>query len=307
MKIFRQFEEVDLQCPTALTVGTFDGVHLGHQQVIRELIDTAGKCHCSPVLITFYPHPQTVVGPKHGKPIHLLTTLEEKLELLQSFDIAAVMVIPFTPEFARTGYRDFVKNILVKRFGVRVMVIGHDHAFGRNREGHEAQLKKDAKDFGFSLQVVPPYRLGRHTVSSTLIRESLAGGDVEQAQRLLGRAYSIRGKVVSGSNRGQKLSFPTANVEIDNPHKLVPKRGVYAVDVTIQNQHYHGMMNIGHRPTFKFDPLTLEVHIFKFFGSIYDEQIEVRFKKFIREEKQFQNPEELKKQLMLDEQICRAL
>lgn len=307
MKIYRQFEEIDIRKPTALTVGTFDGVHLGHQQVIRELIHTAQLCNCSSVLITFHPHPQTVVAPKHGKPIYLLTTLEEKIELLQSFDIDAVMVIPFTPEFARMSYRNFVQDILVKLFGVQAMVIGHDHAFGRNREGHEAQLKKDAGNFGFSLHVVPPYTLGNHTISSTLIRSSLAGGNVELAQKLLGRAYSLRGKVISGSNRGQKLSFPTANIEIDNPNKLVPKRGVYAVDVSIRGHHYRGMMNIGHRPTFKFDPLTLEVHIFKFSGSIYDEPIEVRFKKFIREEKQFQNPEELKEQLLKDEQICRTL
>ncbi|GAB4371233.1 MAG: bifunctional riboflavin kinase/FAD synthetase [Calditrichia bacterium] len=307
MKIFRSVEEVQINSPTAVTVGTFDGVHIGHQHVLQALKNTARECNCEDVLITFDPHPQMVVEPKKGIQIQLLTTLEEKLNILAKYDISSIFVIPFTREFSQMSYKDFIQKILVERLGVKVMVIGYDHAFGRNREGHYQQLQETAQKWGFQVRVVEPFLLDGEPISSTRIRKSLFNGDVERTAELLGRPYMVQGRVVPGSKRGVNLGFPTANLEVPDPNKLIPKPGVYAVDVTVRGQFYSGMMNIGHRPTFNHDPLTLEVHIFKFFSSIYHETIEVWFKKFIREEIKFRSPEELRQQLLKDKEICMNL
>ena len=307
MKIFRNLDEVIIDRPGAVTVGTFDGVHLGHQQVLKKLNRYAQSCECLEILVTFHPHPQTVVKPKHGKQIRILTTLKEKLRLLEQYRLPAVLVIPFNREFARIGYRDFVRDILVKRLRVKKMVVGHDHAFGRNREGHIDRLQELGKEFGFSVNVVPPYYQDGEVVSSTRIRQALIEGNVERANRMLGRYYSLGGEVEEGTRRGRALGFPTANIRVNHPLKLSPKKGVYAVDVLIGENRYKGMMNIGHRPSFNFDPLTLEVHIINFFNSIYGKNIEVEFKKYIREERKFASPEELQEQLENDREICKNI
>ncbi len=304
MKVFRGIDQIDIGGPTAVTVGTFDGVHRGHQQVLQELNHCPDEINCTTVLVTFHPHPKTVVGKKPGQKILLLTTLEEKLEILQHYGLDAVVVIPFTREFAKTGYRDFVRHILVEKLHVRKMVVGYDHTFGRNREGHPEQLKEIAATYGFSVTVLNPYSVSGKVDSSTLIRHHLQEGRIADANELLGHRYFLHGRVESGDQRGRDLGFPTANLQVDDPHKLIPKRGVYAVDVTVGTKRYPGMMNIGNRPTFNFDPLTLEVHIFKFSGSIYGENIKIDFKKFIREEKKFSDPQELKRQLEEDKRIC---
>lgn len=307
MKIYRNIEEVKFDCPTALTVGTFDGLHLGHQQVLKKLKEEAGPDDCTEMVITFHPHPRTVVGKNAGKKVQLLTALEEKLEILEELNIQAVLVIPFTKEFSRTSYQDFVRKILVDRFRVRNMVIGHDHAFGRNREGHPEQLKKIAAEIGFNVTVVPPYYLGETLVSSSRIRESFNKKDVAFANKLLGRNYTIHGKVESGDHRGTNLGYPTANIKVKEDNKLIPPEGVYAVDVILDGKQFKGMMNIGHRPTFNFDPLTLEVHIIKFSGSVYDKPLVIRFKKFVRDEIKFKDAEELKQQLEKDKIICERI
>ncbi len=304
MKIFRSIEEVDISQPTAVTVGTFDGVHLGHQQILKELDKCASEFGCFRVLVTFHPHPRLVVSQKNGKQVLLLTTLEEKLDILKKSGLDAVLVIPFTKEFSQTSYQDFVKKILVDRLKVKSMVVGHDHAFGRNREGHPAQLKAIAKQYGFSVKVLEPYYVAGEIVSSTRIRNAVLAGDMNTTSRLLGRLYSVRGIVGHGNRRGKDLGFPTANLEMNDQNKLIPKTGVYAIDVILRNQRYSGMMNIGHRPTFNFDPLTLEAHIFNFSGSIYGESIEVEFKKFIRDEIKFKSVEELRNQMIEDKKNC---
>ena len=307
MKIFYTIDDIKLEQSTVLTVGSFDGVHLGHQQIINQLNIMAGKSRSLEVLVTFHPHPKEVLSPAGQQSIELLTPLDEKLKLLEKSGLPVVSILPFTREFSRTGYREFVNDILIKRLRMKQMVIGHDHAFGRNREGHAEQLKELGKAADFSVTVIQPYFLGKEIVSSSRIRQLLKDGEVEAANQMLGRKYSIQGIVARGDNRGTKLGFPTANIKPASPNKLIPKTGVYAVEVSLAGQRYDGMMNIGHRPTFNFDPLTFEVHIFNFSGLIYGESIEVSCKKFIREEKKFQNADELKVQIEHDKKLCLKL
>jgi riboflavin kinase/FMN adenylyltransferase len=204
-------------------------------------------------------------------------------------------------------YQNFVKDILVHRLKVKKMVIGYDHAFGRNREGHAEQLKEMGKKYDFNVTVMKPFLIDGEVVNSTRIRQLLKDGEVLKAQGLLGRKYSITGIVERGNDRGKSLGIPTANLRPVHSHKLIPKRGVYAVDISFQNKFYKGMMNIGYRPTFNFDPLTLEVHIFNFTGSIYGEQLEIQLKKFIRDERKFKNVTQLKNQMLKDKEICYKL
>lgn len=304
MKIYRKLVELDIDRPTAVTVGSFDGLHRGHQKILDTLNQKARECGCLEVLVTFHPHPKLVVGPPNTEKPQFLTTLDEKLQLLQQMDVPVVLIIPFTKKFSQTGYREFVRDILVDRLQVKQMVIGHDHTFGRNREGHPEQLQETGKQFGFKVTVVEPFYLGDHPVSSTRIRTYLQKGNIEETNKMLGRRYSLSGQVVRGSSRGQELGFPTANLRVNDPHKLSPAIGIYAVDVIYRKRRYSGMMSIGHRPTFNFDPLTLEVHIFNFKNLIYGSSLTIEFKKYIREEKKFDNVEQLKEQMKRDKEMC---
>lgn len=307
MKIFYSIDDIQIEQSTVLTVGSFDGVHRGHQQIIKQLNALSGDSNSLEVLVTFNPHPKEVLSPAGDRSVELLTPLEEKLRLLEKLGLPLITVLPFTREFSKTGYREFVTNILIKKLKMKKMVIGHDHTFGRNREGHAEQLEELGKSADFSVTVIQPFFLGKEIVSSSRIRQLLKSGEVEIANKLLGRKYSIQGIVEKGENRGTTLGFPTANIRPSSPNKLIPKKGVYAVEVELSGQRYRGMMNIGHRPTFNFDPLTLEVHIFNFSGLIYGESIEVSCKKFIREEMKFRNPEELKSQIEKDKKMCFKL
>jgi riboflavin kinase/FMN adenylyltransferase len=305
MKIYRKIEEIHLENQTVVTVGSFDGIHLGHQEILKELNRQAREdCDCLEILITFDPHPKEVLGKSQNHIIEVLTPLEEKLKILKDLGLPAVLIIPFTREFSQTNYRDFVKELLVDKLHIKKMVVGYDHTFGKNREGHPAQLKQLGKEFGFSVTVLDPYYLDGKIVNSSTIRSLFKKGDVESAQKLLGRPYSLSGIVEEGDGRGRELGYPTANLALKNSHKLIPHKGVYAVDVQYNSNSYKGMMNIGNRPTFNFDPLTLEVHIFNFSGSIYGSDLKVFFKKFIREEIKFENAEALKKQMLSDKEIC---
>jgi riboflavin kinase/FMN adenylyltransferase len=204
-------------------------------------------------------------------------------------------------------YQKFVEYVLIEKMKMKKMVIGYDHAFGRNREGHANQLKELGQMFDFKLTVMEPFTVENEIASSSRIRQLLLEGRIEQANRLLGRQYAISGKVEKGESRGTNLGFPTANLRLDNHNKLVPRKGVYAVDVQLDGKIFKGMMNIGHRPTFNFDPLTLEVHIFNFSGLIYGSRLEVYFKRYIREEKKFSSSVELQNQIKEDKEICKEI
>ena len=304
MKIFRQIEEIEIPQHSVLTVGSFDGIHLGHQQLLQELEKQAQDCDCQEVLVTFHPHPKQVLSTGPQTRIELLTPLEEKIQILEMYGLPVLLVIPFTRDFSRLTYRNFVEQILLKKLKMKKMVIGYDHAFGRNREGHANQLKELGETHGFSVTVIEPHRIDNEVASSSRIRQLLSEGNIELANRLLGRNYSLSGIVEKGESRGKKLGFPTANLRPTDPGKLIPRRGVYAVDIRINGDNFKGMMNIGHRPTFNFDPLTLETHIFNFSGLLYGSKLEIVFKKFIREERKFDNSQELKNQILKDKEIC---
>jgi riboflavin kinase/FMN adenylyltransferase len=300
MKIIKSLSDINIKSETVLTVGSFDGIHLGHQQILEELKIQSYDCECIPTLVTFHPHPKQVLGNR----VELLTPLDEKLHILEKLGLSMIIVIPFTVEFSKMDYQDFVRQILIKKLRMKKMVVGHDHAFGRNRMGDSDHLKELGINLGFSVTVIEPYIIGSELISSSRIREFLHLTEMEKVKELLGRAYSLIGIVEKGENRGAALGFPTANIQPLQEDKLIPQRGVYAVDIVMAEKTYQGMMNIGHRPTFNFDPLTLEVHIFNFSGLIYGSTIEILFKKYIREEKRFSTKQELKEQISKDKEIC---
>lgn len=298
MKVLKELSG-GIDSGTAITVGSFDGVHLGHKAIFDKLIASASNDNLKSVIVTFDPHPRKVLGGANQN-LKLLTTLDEKIPLFEQLGIDLIQIIRFTKEFSRLSYVEFVENILVGKLNVREMVIGHDHHFGRDREGGWDKLIELGNRHGFSVKQVDPLTTNGKIISSSVIREYLEEGAIEKANEFLGRNYSIRGRVVKGDGRGKEIGYPTANIRLDDPDKVVPKRGVYAVDVIYDNNAFKGMMNIGYRPTFNFDPLTLEVHIFNFSAYIYEKSLSVRFKKYIRDEKKFGSANELIAQLNQD-------
>lgn len=303
MKAVRDFADIDIQRGSTVTVGSFDGIHRGHKSIFDLLLYSASEKKLTSIIVTFDPHPRKVLGTASNH-LKILTSLEEKIELFEKIGIDRIQIITFTKEFSKLSYREFVKKILVDKLNVKEMVIGHDHHFGRNREGGMDKLKDLGKEFGFSVKQVSALTTNEKIISSSLIRKLLENGKIDEANKFLGRLYSIRGKVVKGDGRGKEIGFPTANIQLDDPDKVLPQKGVYAVDVLYEGKVYKGMMNIGNRPTFNFDPLTLEVHIFNFNAYIYDNFITIRFKKFIREEKKFNSKTELIDQLSEDKSKC---
>jgi riboflavin kinase/FMN adenylyltransferase len=290
-------------------VGTFDGVHLGHQKIISKVIEDARDLKGNSVIFTFEPHPQVVLRSRPDK-LYLLTTLDEKLELFRQFDVDYVIVQKFDREFASIEYSDFIRNILVDKLKMRKMVLGYDAALGKMRKGTLDRIDEFTRTLSVDLDVVPPVTLNDVIINSTLIRQFIRNGFMEKAAEALGRKYSVRGLVVYGDRRGETLGYPTANILIEHPLKILPPVGVYAVDAEIEGKKYKGMMNLGYRPTFMDDhqnKLIPEVHIFDFKEDIYSKQVVVHFKRFIREEKKFLSVDELKRQLELDEALCRNI
>ncbi len=298
MQVFRSIDEIRKDKNSVLTIGTFDGVHAGHRDIIFRLKNFAERNNLRDVVITFYPHPRTVVS---DYDIKLLSTLDEKIELLESLGVSNLLVVNFTKEFSERSSEDFVKNIVCKKIGAKHIIIGHDHKFGKDRGGNEEQLKKLGKENDFTVEIVEPVIKNGIVISSTLIRNALFEGNVELAAELLGRNYCFHGKVVKGVARGTILGFPTANIEIENKRKLIPKNGVYIVECKIQDDTVYGVMNIGVRPTFSdTTSVIIEVHLIEFNKNIYDEEIKVSLLKRLRDEKKFESKEELIYQIEKD-------
>ena len=306
MKIYHGLEDFRPVENAVVTSGTFDGVHLGHQQILRRLREIADRINGETVLITFWPHPRLVLFPDQHD-LRLLNTFEEKAELLRTFGIDHLLRIPFTREFSQTSSEDFIRRILVDTIGTRKLVIGYDHRFGKNREGSFDHLKNNASSYGFEVEEIPRHEVDDLVVSSTKIRSALALGKMDYAAELLGRYYDVSGRVVRGERIGRVLGFPTANIEIDNPHKLIPANGAYAVKVRIGERIFGGMMNIGMRPTVGGRIMTLEVHIFDFDEEIYGDTLKVEFVSRIRDEIPFPDIESLKTQLETDQVSARQL
>jgi riboflavin kinase/FMN adenylyltransferase len=285
-----------------LTVGTFDGVHRGHQGVISLMRKTADAQGLRVVVVTFDPHPQIVLAKPGREPLALLTTIEERCERLAHVGVDEVVVIPFTHEFAQTSAESFIRQ-LVSTIDVQHFFIGHDHAFGKDRGGNEELLRHLGVELGFDVERIPPLETDGLVVSSTLVRAALKSGDVEAATAMLGKPYALRGTVVQGDGRGRTLGIPTANIIPTNPHKLMPANGVYVVSMLIDGSEHVGMANIGVRPTFTNDTAPiLEVHILQFDNDLYNTTLDVQFHARLRGEQKFGSREEFLAQLEHDKQ-----
>jgi riboflavin kinase/FMN adenylyltransferase len=293
--------------PTALTVGTFDGVHRGHQQIFAELLAVAKAMSLAPAVVTFEPHPQEVVATHRHQPIRLLTDLPRKAELIKAQGIETIVVLPFDHSMAAMRYDEFVDSVLREKLLMEAMVVGHDHALGRNREGRWEHLQPLAKERKFRIHRVDAFVDGGERISSSAIRRSLENGQVDLAAKMLGRYFSLSGAVVRGDGRGHELNYPTANLGLDNDKLQVPHFGVYAVFVKLAGKRYRGMLNIGKRPTFNHSDMTIEVHIFDFDGSIYGEMLRVEFVAWLRAERKFAGREELMAQLENDEEKSKEI
>jgi riboflavin kinase/FMN adenylyltransferase len=307
MKIYHGIEDFVRLSFAVVTSGTFDGVHVGHQKILSRLHEIADKKNGETVVITFWPHPRMVLHPEDTA-LKLLNTFEEKAELLKAQGIHHLIRIPFTKEFSQLSSEEFITQILVQTIGTKKLVIGHDHHFGKNREGSFEQLKLDGPKYGFEVEEIPRQDVDHVGVSSTKIRKALEEGDIVTASHLLGHAYSITGRVIIGDKLGRILGYPTANIEIDSYYKLIPADGVYAVTVQYSHRLLKGMLYIGNRPTINGVKRNIEVNIFDFHNEIYGETLTIHFHELIRNDIKFNDLEELKKQLALDkEETLKAL
>ncbi len=299
MKIFQGLEELEQFVFPVVTTGTFDGIHFGHKKILNRLKEIAQKCGGETVVITFYPHPRMVLFPDDND-IKLLSSQEEKIMLLEKLGIDNLIIIPFSKEFSRLTSLDFVRNILVNKIGTKKLVIGYDHHYGKNREGSFEHLLEFGPVYGFDVEEIPEQDIDEVAVSSSKIRNSLLEGNVELANTFLERKYSLSGSVFKGDQVGRTLGFPTANINIAFPQKLIPAFGVYLVEVLVENKKYFGALNIGIRPTLINKKPQIEVYIFEFDEEIYGKEVEVLFIKKIRNEQKFSSLEELKNQIQLD-------
>ena len=300
MKIIRSITAFNSSEKTIVTIGTFDGIHVGHQKILKDLIKTAKKEGKKSVLLTFFPHPRMVLQ-KDNK-ILLLNTIEEKSGLLEKMGLDYLIIHPFSKEFSRLTALDFVRDILVNKLNTSRLIIGYDHHFGKNREGNIHQLKEYSLLYDFKVEEIPAQDIDDVSVSSTKIRTALKEGNLKTANNYLGYHYMLNGTVVSGKKLGGTIGFPTANLEIKEPYKLVPKTGVYIIKTHINTVLYTGIMNIGFNPTVLGKHQTIEAHLFDFNEDLYGKEITIEFIYFLREEHKFESVEELVVQLNIDKE-----
>jgi riboflavin kinase/FMN adenylyltransferase len=288
-----------------VTQGTFDGVHLGHQHVLKQVVNIAKEYQKPSLLITFYPHPRLVINPNDST-IKMLSSIEEKAKIILEMGIDYVLVLSFTHEISQYSPEKFVHDILVSKLNAQCMVVGYDHRFGKNRSGGFSELTEFAKKFNFKVKEINASEIDEIAVSSTRIRKAIASGNLREANELLGKPYRLTGIVVEGQKLGRQLGFPTANLMIDEPHKLIPPNGVYLGFVIIQNKKYKIMLNIGVRPTVDGKFQTIEAHIIDFNEDIYNQKLTIYLVQFLREELRFNGLEALKIQLQKDESNARS-
>ena len=298
MVIVQNILKYDKQHDTAITIGTFDGVHVGHRMILKRLIANTSDTSLKSTLLTFFPHPRMVL--QKDSDIKLLNTIDEKTKILGNLGLDQLIIHPFTKEFSRLSSTEFVRDLLVNKLKAKKIVIGYDHRFGRNRNADIKDLITYGGAFGFEVDEIPAQEIDEVSVSSTKIRRALEDGDIKTANRFLGYNYMLTGIVQKGKGVGRQLSFPTANLFIEERYKLIPKNGVYVVNADINGKTVSGMMNIGYNPTVNGTMKSIEVHFFDFEQDLYDQTIQVNILQRIRDEHKFDSVEELKEQLKKD-------
>ena len=296
--IIRNPKLLNLNKKYFITVGTFDGVHLGHQKIITHLVKKAKQKNCGTLLLTFDPHPRKVVQPSNAP--MLLQTIEERSEILSKLGLEIIFVQPFTKAFSKLNAEEYVKDILVNQLNVEHLLVGYNHRFGKNRNANIFDLKKLGKKYKFSVGEIQAHIVNKITVSSTKIRHAINNGNIKYANSLLGHTYKLKGIVMKGRQNGKKIGFPTANVKINEREKILPKNGVYAVKVNYNEMTNLAMMNIGTNPTFSGNYISNEVHLINWDGNLYKKEIEFFFIERIRDEKKFNSIQDLSIQLQND-------
>ena len=319
MKVHYDINQLPVFKNAVVTIGTFDGVHTGHQQIIRLMLDESKKINGETVIITFHPHPRQVIAARQAE-LFLLNTIQEKISLLEKYGIQHLVVIPFTEAFSLQTAEEYIEQFLVKTFQPHTIIIGHDHRFGKSRRGNFELLEENAARYNYLVKEIPGFMLQNNTISSTLIRDALQKGQIDTANECLGYSYFFSGKVVEGNKLGRTIGYPTANLKIEEEKKLIPGNGVYAVEVLVNSEwsmvngatqplnRYKGMMNIGIRPTVEGTTRMIEVNIFDFDKEIYGDILTVHIKKRLRNEQKFIGLDALKEQLSKDkEQALKEL
>ncbi|WP_294228978.1 bifunctional riboflavin kinase/FAD synthetase [uncultured Chryseobacterium sp.] len=300
MKVFRNFSEYTSQKPLALSLGMFDGVHLGHKSIIDELIRVGRENHLETAVLTFWPHPRFVFNPSEN--LKLLNTLEEKTFLMEKYNIENLFLKEFDEEFRNLTGEEFVRQILVDKLHVKYLIIGYDHSFGKNKSGNFELLQKLSEELDFEVEQMEAINIHENNISSTKIRKALLDGNIREANEMLGYSYSVSGTVVHGKKIGRTIGYPTANIETDSI-KLLPKKGAYIVEVFVKDQQYKGMLSIGTNPTVNGEKLTVEVYILDFNNDIYGEKITVKFRDFLHDEIKFEGIEKLIERLDEDKRL----
>jgi len=303
LKIFSSISDFSSDAKTLVTIGTFDGVHFGHQQILQKLIDEAKSQQKKSVLLTFFPHPRMVL--QKNTSLELINTINERSKLLEKTGLDYLIIHPFSKEFSRMTALEFVRDVLVDQFNISKLIIGYDHHFGKNREGNIVQLTQYSHLYDFNVEEIPAQDIDDVSVSSTKIRKALAIGNLKTANNYLGYHFMINGKVVNGKQLGGKIGYPTANIHVAESYKLIPKTGVYIVKSTRNNKTIFGMMNIGNRPTVDGNHQTIEVHFFDFNQDLYGEYLTIELIYFLRDEQKFDSIKELVHQLKTDEETSR--
>ena len=304
MKTIHGLENFPVNEASIVTIGTFDGVHLGHQQILKQLTDTSRKSKLKSVLLTFFPHPRMVLQP--DIPMRLIQTIKEREKVLEKTGLDYLVIHPFSTAFSRLSADNYVKQILVEQLNVRKVVVGYDHRFGRNRTASLEDMYHYADIYDFEVIEINAKKIDSTAVSSTKIRKAIDDGNIELANTYLGHSFTIEGIVVHGDKRGRELYYPTANIDLQNQHKIVPKQGVYLIKSKLKDRIVYGMMNIGTKPTFDATIPSIEVHFLDWNSDLYGQSVKVELLKWIREERKFKTSKELQIQIQTDEQYCRS-
>ena len=305
MKIYKSINEYNESKSSVVTIGTFDGIHKGHQKIFNKVINASKQNNLSSAVLTFFPHPRIILNKYND--IKMIDTLDEKIEHLKKIGIENLIIHPFDKKFSLLSADQFIKEYLTEKLKLKHIIIGYDHRFGKGREASVSDLKEYSKEFNFIVDEIDAQEIEKIAISSTKIRNSINQGDLETTKKYLGRFFSLTGKVVKGDGLGKQIDYPTANILIEEDYKIIPKDGVYYIRTTIDNKLYNGMMNIGHRPTIGNKAKSIEVNLFNFDRDIYDKIISVDVVVKIRDEKKFSSINALKAQLAKDEEHCLKL